>query len=72
MRSTGDINTFLQEITLLTMGDQVYIAEIPAKRTLDLNREQLLSRAEEAKENYRKRKVNKGSAEDFINTISND
>jgi hypothetical protein len=70
MRSAGEINTILKEIALLPPEDQVYIAEILDKRIQDLKRDQLLSRAEEAEENYRKRKVEKGSAEDLINKVS--
>lgn len=71
MHSAGEINTILKEIALLPAEDQVYIAEILDKRIQDIKRELLLSRAEEAEANYRKRKVKKGNAEDLINKVSN-
>lgn len=72
MQTSGEINSILQEIASLPPDDQVYIAEILEKRIHQLKREQILSRAEEAEENYRTKKVKKGNAGNLINTIRND
>jgi hypothetical protein len=72
MHSGSNINTILQEIATLPPEDQVYVAEILDKRIQDMKRDQLILRAEEAETNYKKNKVNKGNADDLINTIFND
>jgi len=72
MRSASEINTILKDTALLPAEDQADIAEILNKRIQDIKREQLLSRAEEAEVNCRKRKVKNGSAENLIENVSND
>lgn len=72
MRSGTNIETILQEIATLPPEDQVYVSEIFDKRIQDIKRELLISRAEEAQANYVKNKIKKGTAEDLINTVSND
>jgi hypothetical protein len=72
MRSGSNINTILREIATLPPEDQVYVSEVLDKRIQDMKRDQLVSRAEEAEVNYLRKKVKKGTAEDLINTLSND
>jgi hypothetical protein len=72
MRSGSNINTILREIATLPPEDQVYVSEVLYKRIQDMKRELLISRAEEAQASYLKNKFIKGTAEDLINTLSND
>jgi len=53
MKTSTQVNDILQAISNLDFEDQSYIAEILSKRTIELRRSKIASRAKEAEENYR-------------------
>ncbi|MEY3868680.1 MAG: hypothetical protein RLZZ338_2571 [Cyanobacteriota bacterium] len=66
MKTSTQINDILQAISDLTLEDQSLIAELLTKRTIELRRNQIASRAKEAEENYRLGNVQSGTVEDLM------
>ncbi|MBD2628802.1 hypothetical protein [Trichormus variabilis] len=72
MKTSTQVNDILQAISDLAFEDQSFIAEILAKRMIELKRSQIASRAKEAEENYRLSNVHTGTVEDLMMSSSDD
>ncbi|WP_071191809.1 hypothetical protein [Trichormus sp. NMC-1] len=72
MKTSTQVNDILQAISDLAFEDQSFIAEILAKRMIELRRSQIASRAKEAEENYRLGNVHTGTVEDLMMASSDD
>ncbi|HLO52090.1 hypothetical protein [Kamptonema sp. UHCC 0994] len=72
MKTSTQVNDILQAISDLDLEEQSYIAEILTKRTIELRRNQIASRAKEAEENYRLGNVRAVTVEDLMMDSSND
>lgn len=72
MKTSTQVNDILQAISDLDLEEQFYIAEIITKRTIELRRNQIASRAKEAEENYRCGNVRAVTVEDLMMDSSND
>ncbi|CBN54240.1 MULTISPECIES: hypothetical protein [Kamptonema] len=72
MKTSTQVNDILQAISDLDLEEQSYIAEILTKRTIELRRNQIASRAKEAEENYRLGNVRAVTVEDLMRDSSND
>ena len=70
MKTSTQVNDILQAISDLDLEEQSYIAEILTKRTIELRRNQIASRAKEAEENYRLGNVRTVTVEDLIRDSS--
>jgi FlaA1/EpsC-like NDP-sugar epimerase len=66
MKTSTQVNDILQAISDLELEEQSYIAEILTKRTIELRRNQIASRAKEAEENYRLGNIRTVTVEDLI------
>ncbi|MCL1467128.1 hypothetical protein [Argonema galeatum] len=66
MKKSTQVNDILQAISDLDLEEQSYIAEILTKRTIELRRNQIASRAKEAEENYRLGNVRACTVEDLM------
>ncbi len=72
MKTSTEINDILQAISRLTFEDQSFIAEIIMKRTIELRRSQIESRAKEAENNYKLGNVSSGTVEELMRCSSDD
>jgi hypothetical protein len=72
MQTRININEILQNVSSLSLEDQLYITEILNKRINEKRREQIFQRAKEAEENYKANNVSIGNAHDFLKIIEND
>ena len=72
MQTSTQVNDILQAISELAFEEQSFIADILTKRTIELRRNQIASRAKEAEENYRLGNVQTGTVEDLMRSSSDD
>jgi len=63
------INRVIEEFERLPLDDKEYVAEILRKQVIELKRDKLLARAEEARENLEKGIVKTGTVKDMFEDL---
>lgn len=63
MKQSTPVGSILEAIAILDFEDQLFVAETLQKRVIELRRNQIASRIQEAEENYRLGKVHTGTVE---------
>ena len=66
MNQTTHVNEILNSISNLSLDEQSYIADIVNHRLHEMQRNQLINRAEEAESTLAQNKVITGSVDDFF------
>lgn len=67
-----NINRVIEEFERLPLDDKEYVAEILKKQVIELKREKLLRRAEEATKNFEKGDVKTGTIKDLFEDLESD
>jgi len=67
---TSRFQTILASVESLPMDDQTILAEVVTKRVAARRRRQLVKEIGEARRDYRRGKVHRGTAADFISQLS--
>lgn len=63
MNQSTPVGSILEAISILDFEDQLFVAETLQKRIVELRRNQIASRIQEAEENYRLGKIHTGTVE---------
>ena len=71
MSNTG-VNEVIKEFGELPPEDKEYVAEIIKKQVLELKREMLAQRAEEAKMNFEKGLIKSGGIKELLEDLESD
>ena len=71
MSNTG-VNEVIKEFSELPPEDKEYVAEIIKKQVLELKREMLVQRAEEAKMNFEKGLIKSGGIKELLEDLESD
>ena len=71
MSNTG-VNEVIKEFSELPPVDKEYVAEIIKKQVLELKREMLVQRAEEAKMNFEKGLIKSGGIKELLEDLESD
>ena len=71
MRNTS-VNEVIKEFGQLPSADKEYVAEIIRKQVIELKRERLAQRAEEAKMNLKKGFVKSGGIKELLEDLESD
>jgi hypothetical protein len=66
MQSSINLNQVLQNISELSLDDQLYLSELLQKRLIDVRRNEIANRVQEAEANYRSGNVRSGSVADLM------
>lgn len=66
MQQSTPVGSILEAIAILDFEDQLFVAETLQKRIVELRRNQIALRIQEAEENYRLGKVHTGTVEDLM------
>jgi hypothetical protein len=66
MQQSTPVGIILEAISILDFEDQLFVAETLQKRIVELRRNQIALRIQEAEENYRLGKVHTGTIEDLM------
>lgn len=66
------INRVIEEFEGLPLEDKEYVAEILKKQVIELKRQKLLVRAQEAKGNLERGTVNTGTVKDLFEDLESD
>ena len=66
------VGNILEAISILDFEDQLFVSETLQKRMVELRRNQIAIRIQEAEENYRLGKVRTGTVEDLMMDSSDD
>jgi hypothetical protein len=66
MQSSISLNQVLQNISQLSIDEQFYLSELLQKRLIEVRRNEIVSRVQEADENYRSGNVRSGSIVDLM------
>jgi len=72
MNSPSQVNELLQTLATLDLDDQAFILETLQHRLRELRREQILSRAKEAEQNYQSGEVVTGTIEDLMQHLTDE
>jgi hypothetical protein len=67
-----DINKVIEEFGHLPLEDMEYVSEIIRKQLIEVKREALVSRVQEAKNNYTKGHTKTGNLRDLIEDLDSD
>ena len=70
--SNTSVNEVIKEFGQLPSGDKEYVAEIIRKQVIELKRERLAQRAEEAKVNLEKSFVKSGGIKELLEDLESD
>ena len=63
MKQSTPVGSILEAISILDFEDQLFVAETLQKRVIELRRNQIALRIQEAEENYRLGKIRIGTVE---------
>ena len=66
MQSSISLNQVLQNISELTVDEQLYLSELLQKRLIEVRRNGITNRVREAESNYRSGNVRSGSIVDLM------
>jgi FKBP-type peptidyl-prolyl cis-trans isomerase (trigger factor) len=66
MQSSINLNQVLQNISELSVEEQLYLSELLQKRLIEVRRTEIANRVKEAEENYRSGNVRSGSVSDLM------
>jgi hypothetical protein len=66
MQSSINLNQVLQNISELSLDEQLYLSELLQKRLIDVRRTEIANRVQEAEANYRSGNVRSGSIADLM------
>jgi hypothetical protein len=66
MQSSINLNQVLQNISELSLDEQLYLSELLQKRLIDVRRTEIVNRVQEAEVNYRSGNVRSGSVADLM------
>lgn len=66
MQSSINLNQVLQNISELSLDEQLYLSELLQKRLIDVRRTEIANRVQEAEANYRSGNVRSGSVADLM------
>lgn len=69
---TLTVGSILEAISVLEPDDQLFVTEILNKRMIEIRRNQIVLRIQEAEENYRLGKIRTGSIEDLMMDSADD
>jgi hypothetical protein len=72
MQQSTPVGSILEAISILDFEDQLFVAETLQKRMVELRRNQIALRVQEAEENYRLGKVRSGSVADLMMDSNDD
>ena len=72
MQISTTVGSILEAISILDFEDQLFVSETLQKRMIELRREEIALRIQEAEENYRLGKVRTGSVADLMMESSDD
>jgi hypothetical protein len=72
MQASTPVGNILEAISILDFEDQLFVSETLQKRMVELRRNQIAIRVQEAEENYRLGKVRTGTVEDLMIDSSDD
>lgn len=72
MQASTPVGSILEAISILDFEDQLFVSETLQKRIVELRRNQIAIRVQEAEENYRLGKVRSGSVEELMMDSSDD
>jgi len=70
--SNTSVNEVIKEFGQLPSTDKEYVAEIITKQVIELKRERLAQRAEEAKMNLKKGSVKSGGIKELLEDLESD
>jgi hypothetical protein len=66
MKSSINLNQVLQNISELSLDEQLYLSELLQKRLIEVRRTEIANRVKEAEENYRSGNVRSGSVAELM------
>ena len=66
MQSSINLNQVLQNISELSVEEQLYLSELLQKRLIEVRRTEIANRVQEAEANYRSGNVRPGSVADLM------
>ena len=72
MPSLINLNQVLQNIYELSIEEQVYLSDLLNKRLVDIKRDEIAARVEEAEENYRSGNIQSGTVTDLMMLVNDD
>ncbi len=72
MQTSTTVGSILEAVSILDFEDQLFVAETLQKRMVELRRNQIAMRVQEAEENYRLGKVRSGTVAELMMDSSND
>lgn len=72
MQQSTPVGSILEAISILDFEDQLFVAETLQKRMIELRRNRIAIRVQEAEENYRLGKVRSGNVADLMMNSNND
>ena len=72
MQASTSVGNILEAISILEFEDQLFVSETLQKRMVELRRNQIAMRIQEAEENYRLGKVRSGTVADLMMDSSDD
>ncbi len=72
MQASTSVGNILEAISILDFEDQLFVSETLQKRMVELRRNQIAMRIQEAEENYRLGKVRSGTVADLMMDSSDD
>ncbi|TYQ31394.1 hypothetical protein [Pseudanabaena sp. UWO310] len=72
MQTSTPVGNILEAISILDFEDQLFVAETLQKRIVELRRNKIALRIQEAEENYRLGKVRSGSVTDLMMDSTDD
>jgi hypothetical protein len=67
-----DINKVIEEFGHLPLEDMEYVSEIIKKQIIDVRRDALAMRVQEAKHNYAKGQTKRGTLKDLMEDLESD
>jgi len=67
-----NVNTVIEQFHQLPPEDKEYVAEIIRKQVIELRRDRIAQRAQEAKTNLQKGLVKSGTIEDLLDDLESD
>ena len=65
----ADVNRVIEEFSHLPLKDMEYVAEIIKKQLIDVKRDALVVRVQEAKTNYTKGRTKRGTVKDLMEDL---
>ena len=70
--SKTEINRVIEGFNLLSMDEKEYVADMIHKQLVEYRREQIVKRANDARNNLKQGNVKSGSLEDLYRDLEND